>query len=101
MKKTRARKRKGLLSGGLAKIAVIAFIAFFLVVVISTETECSKKEEELKLIKQKISLLEAENTEISRILNNPDISPYMEKVAIEEQGYAYHDEIRFYDTSRY
>jgi hypothetical protein len=28
------------------------------------------------------------------------MSAYMEKVAVEERGYAYPDERRFYDTSR-
>lgn len=38
--------------------------------------------------------------EIQRVLDNNDMSEYMEKVALEDQGYAFPDERRFYDTSR-
>ena len=51
-------------------------------------------------IQSKIDAYEAENMEIQRVLDSNDTSAYMEKVAIEERGYAYPDERRFYDTSR-
>ena len=34
------------------------------------------------------------------IMEQKNMSHYMEQVALEEQGYAYPDERRFYDTSR-
>ena len=33
-------------------------------------------------------------------LESDDLSAYMEKIALEERGYAYPNERRFYDTSR-
>jgi hypothetical protein len=35
-----------------------------------------------------------------RTLESDDLSAYMEKIALEERGYAYPNERRFYDTSR-
>lgn len=38
--------------------------------------------------------------ELQRVLESDDLSYYIEKIAMEERGYAYPDERRFYDTSR-
>lgn len=69
-------------------------------IIVTTNRDCSKKEEELGGIQTKIDSFEAENSELQRILDSDDMSAYMERVAIEEYGYAYSDERRFYDTSR-
>ncbi|MDE5558293.1 MAG: hypothetical protein K2J32_11515 [Ruminococcus sp.] len=66
----------------------------------TTERDCSEKEKELSKIQAEIDAYEAENTELQRVLESDDISDYMEKVAVEERGYAYPDERRFYDKSR-
>ncbi|MDE6539167.1 MAG: hypothetical protein K2K66_03160, partial [Ruminococcus sp.] len=63
----------------------------------TTERDCSEKEKELSKIQAEIDAYEAENTELQRVLESDDISDYMEKVAVEERGYAYPDERRFYD----
>ena len=60
----------------------------------------NKNIQKLVKINDKISVLEGDNEEIERVLSNSDVSSYMEQVALEEQGYAYPDERRFYDTSR-
>ena len=100
-KRKRRNKKKWLFSNGLVKIAAAAIVALCVVLIVTIESECAEKEAELLIIQKKISVLEAENMDIQRILDNTDLSAYMEKVAMEEQGYAYPDEIRFYDTSRY
>lgn len=68
--------------------------------IVTIEKDCAEKEKELIAIQNEIDLYEAENTEIQRVLESDDISAYMEKVAVEERGYAYPDERRFYDKSR-
>ena len=70
------------------------------IVLVILQTDCAEKEADLVKVNEKISVLEGENEEIKRVLDNTDISSYMEQVALEEQGYAYPDERRFYDTSR-
>ena len=60
----------------------------------------SEKQDELARIQEKTVAIEAENVELSRILEAEDIDAYMEKIAIENMNYAYPNERRFYDTSR-
>lgn len=93
-------KGKSLFNRGLVKIAAITIIVGCGMLIVTTERDCAEKEKELAGIQSKIDSYEAENTEIQRILESDDLSEYMEKVAIEERGYAYPDERRFYDTSR-
>lgn len=93
-------KRKGLFNRGLVKLAAGALVVGCAVLIITTEKDCAEKEQELISIQAKIDSFEAENMELQRVLDSDDMSAYMEKVAIEERGYAYPDERRFYDTSR-
>ena len=79
----------------MAAVAFVISCAVLLVVI-----DCAEKEADLVKINDKISVLEGDNEEIERVLSNSDVSSYMEQVALEEQGYAYPDERRFYDTSR-
>ena len=62
--------------------------------------EEAEKQKELDAINEKISAYELENADLQRILDSDDLSPYMERIAVEERNYAYPDERRFYDTSR-
>jgi cell division protein FtsB len=98
-KKTK-RTRKGLFNGLLVKLSAVAAAIGCAVIIFSTEKDCSEKEQELDDLQTKIESFEAENSELQRVLESDDMSAYMEKIAVEEKGYAYPDERRFYDTSR-
>lgn len=93
-------KGKNLFNRGLVKLAAVAVIIGCGMLIFTTEKDCAEKEKELISIQTEIDLYEAENTELQRVLESDDISAYMEKVAVEERGYAYPDERRFYDKSR-
>ena len=101
---TKKIKRKppgrGLFNKGLVKLAAVAAIVGCLVIIVTTEKDCAEKEKELTAIQTKIDAYEADNSELQRVLQSDDLKSYMEKVALEERGYAYPDERRFYDTSR-
>ncbi|MBQ8296321.1 MAG: hypothetical protein IJX77_00895 [Ruminococcus sp.] len=84
----------------MVRLAAAALVVGCAVLIISTEKDCAEKEAQLIAVQEKIDSYEAENMELQRVLENEDMSAYMEKVAIEERGYAYPDERRFYDTSR-
>jgi hypothetical protein len=99
-KRSKRNVVKGLFNGVLVKLAAVAVAIGCAVIIVTTNRDCSKKEEELGGIQTKIDSFEAENSELQRILDSDDMSAYMERVAIEEYGYAYSDERRFYDTSR-
>lgn len=100
-KKTKEiQPKKGLFNRGLFKLAVTAVIVGCGVLLIATESDCSSKEKELAAIQAQIDTYNMENAELQRTLDSEDLSAYMERIALEERGYAYPDERRFYDTSR-
>ena len=98
--KKKTRKRKGLFNRGLVRLAAVAVIIGCTVLLITTEKDCREKEEQITAIQNKIDSYETENAELQRVLDSEDKGAYMEKVALEERGYAYPDERRFYDTTR-
>lgn len=99
-KKVKPKEKRSLFNRGLVKLATTAVIIGCGMLIVTTEKDCAEKEKELTALQSEIDLYEAENTELQRVLESDDISSYMEKVAVEERGYAYPDERRFYDTSR-
>lgn len=94
------QKKKRLFNRGLVRIAAASLVISCAALIISTEKDCAEKEEQLVSIQEQIDAYEAENMELERVLESDDLSDYMEKIAIEERGYAYPNEWRFYDTSR-
>ncbi|MBE6860957.1 MAG: hypothetical protein IKL31_08215 [Ruminococcus sp.] len=84
----------------LARITVVLIAVGCVIVLVILQSDCAEKEADLVKLNEKISVLEGENEEIQRVLDDSDVSSYMEQVALEEQGYAYPDERRFYDISR-
>lgn len=98
--KKQAANKKGLFNQGLFKLSATAVIVGCAVLFVTTESDCADKENELKAIQAKIDAYNMENAELQRTLDSDDLSAYMERIALEESGYAYPDERRFYDKSR-
>lgn len=94
------KSKKGLFNSGLFKLAAVAVVIGCGVVIFATESDCSDKEQELIRIQAQIDSYNLKNEDLKRTFESDDISAYMERVALEERGYAYPDERRFYDTSR-
>ena len=94
------QKKKGLFNGALVKLAAAAVFVGCVVLIATTNKDCDAKEEQMARIQTKIDAYETENAELQRVLDSDDLKEYMEKVALEERGYAYPDERRFYDTTR-
>ncbi len=92
--------KKGLFNSLLFKLLAASVIVGCVALFIATETDCSSKEAELAAIQAQIDVYNMENAELQRTLDSDDLSAYMERIALEERGYAYPDERRFYDTSR-
>ncbi|MBP3242540.1 MAG: hypothetical protein J6L99_01645 [Ruminococcus sp.] len=100
-KKIKHKKEKnGLFSSPLVALVAFATIIGCSAMLIYVEKDCSKKRQELSTINARIDELKETNEKLQRDLDSEDISDYMESVAMEERGYAYPDEIRFYDASR-
>lgn len=100
MPKTKRKSNKGLFSKNLVRLVAAASIIGCTVFVFSIEKDCAEKKQEMNDIQAKIDAYEAQNSELRDVLESDDISDYLERVALEERGYAYPDERRFYDTSR-
>ncbi len=93
----RKRKNKKVtIASRIGMIAVIVFMIYAVVVIISTEAEMNEQEAVLADLKQKITAANQENDEYERILGGEDENAYMEMIAIEKLGYAYPNEKRFY-----
>lgn len=88
--------KKATLASHIGIIAVIVFMIYAVVVIISTEAEMNEQEAVLENLKQQITLAHQENDEYERILGSEDKNAYMEMIAIEKLGYAYPNEKRFY-----
>ena len=80
-------------------IAVAAVVCYSFTVIVGNKLELAKKQEELAELQQKVADLETENASYENILNEEDERTYMERLAKEKLGYAYPDELRFYDTT--
>ncbi len=79
--KEKAKKNKFL------RIAVIAIIAYSIVLIASLEIEVMNKRSELDAKKQQQAELQIETDELSRLLEDENQEEYLKKIAREE-GYA-------------
>ncbi len=93
------RREKGV-SRFFINLAIIAIVVFGSINVISDKIEINSQKKELAELEEEALELEMENATYEAILTQEDERAYMEKIAIDELGYAYPDEVRFYDTTR-
>ena len=100
MPKKSKQEKKGLFNKVLIRVLTVAVVAGCVMIIYSAEKECTSKERELNSIQTKIDEYEVENADLQQIVEGDDLSVYIERIAVEERGYAYPDERRFYDTSR-
>ncbi len=99
-RKKRYNTKKGLFNRSLVRLVAAAVFIGCTVLLFATERDCHVKEEQVAVIQAKLEKCEAENDELQRVLESDDKNAYMEKIALEEYGYAYTDEHRFYDITR-
>lgn len=79
-----------------ALILIVACIISF----VSTQATLNEKRQEQAELEAAIEQARDEFLELEKFVDTDDLDGYMEKAAIEELGYAYPNERRFYDTSR-
>lgn len=98
-RKSRPVKKKSFFFSLIEKLAVLAAIAACLILTVYIQSDIAAKEKKYEQIEQQIEELAVENEELQLTLNSDDIAAYMKQIAVEKYGYAYPDEIRFYDKS--
>jgi cell division protein FtsL len=92
-------KNNGVIAS-IIKIAGGIFCLVCIVSIVSTQATIVEKQKELTELQSREENLIEQNGEYKRILNEDDTNSYMLSLAIGSMGYAFPDEIRFYDTSR-
>lgn len=96
--KTESKSRLGFHM--LIHIALVMFVIFCAVSIVTTQNAIVEKKKELAELEEEVEVLSAQNEELAGLIASDDIGKYMEKLAVESAGYAYPDERRYYDTSR-
>ena len=73
---------------------------FCVVSIVNTQNITAEKKQELAKIEADIEEMKMNIDELNDMNRSDDINRYMEKLAVENNNYAYPDERRYYDTSR-
>lgn len=88
--------RKNRIARFISLVAVVCLLGYAVFSVISQQAEIAtlkKQQEDLQL---RITEQEQRNDEYTRLLSAGDEAEYMERIAVEQLGYAYPNERRFY-----
>lgn len=96
MKALRRRKRKIHWFSG---FFVAAFVCFISITLIRMQIDVATKQRDLAALEQKIQKQQIYNDETARMLEGEDEEQYIERIARDKLGYAYPDEIVFFDRA--
>lgn len=77
-------------------IAAACLIVYAVVTVISQQAEIDRLRKQGEELELRITEQEQRNDEYNRLLSAGDEAEYMERIALEQLGYAYPNERRFY-----
>ena len=80
----------------IAVVAIFCLIVFSIFSIISQQAEIAQLEKESQELSAQITEEEQKNDEYNRLLSAGDEAEYMERVAVEQLGYAYPNERRYY-----
>ena len=83
----------------LIRIALVLFFCACAAAFIITQISIVEKKRELAALQDSVDTLTAQNEELQDLIESDDMGRYMEKLAVENNDYAYPDERRYYDTS--
>ncbi len=99
-KKGRKNKKFSLL-GILCRVAVFCLCGYCVVTLISQQLTIYEKKKEINEINTQIIIEKQNVDDFNRLLSLTDEKSFMEKIAIERLGYAYPNEKRYFDISKY
>lgn len=95
MKQNRTKKSKNLV----LRIAVAAFTVYIVFSMVTLRVDIAKRNEELETLQKQCEEQSLVNQDIERLISLSDDDAYIEKIAREELGYVYPEEIVFIDVS--
>lgn len=99
-KTKRQNEKSGFLFRMMLRVAAGLFVIFCVVSIVNTQNSTVEKKQELAKVEADIEDLKMNIDELNDMNRSDDIKRYMEKLAVENNNYAYPDERRYYDTSR-
>lgn len=99
-KKKDTEKKPHFIGRFILRIAMVMFVVFCAYNFISVQNSIIEKKRELADLEEHIEALKVQNEELEDLIKTDDLGRYMEKLAVEDNDYAYPDERRYYDTSR-
>lgn len=80
----------------IAFAAVFCLIIYAIFNIISQQAQIAELKKQRENLSEQITAQEQRNDEYTRLLRSGDEAEYMERIAIEQLGYAYPGERRFY-----
>ncbi|MBR1392478.1 MAG: septum formation initiator family protein [Ruminococcus sp.] len=89
----RPKKRLGHVIGAIAVFCLIVYSVFN---IISQQAQIAQLKKQSEELAAQITEQEQRNDEYTRLLSSGDEAEYMERIAVEQLGYAYPNERRFY-----
>ena len=96
MKATEQKKPK---KGFFLKIAVVAFAAYLLISLISTQADINQKKKELDSLREEYTESLIRNEELQKTLDSYGTDEFIEEQAREKLGYAYPEEHFYIEVS--
>ena len=90
------RKPRGRLGRFIAFTAVFCLIIYAIFNIISQQAQIAQLKKQSDALSAQITEQEQKNDEYTRLLRSGDEAEYMERIAVEQLGYAYPGERRFY-----
>lgn len=100
MAKIKKQSKNNIVFHFISKLAFLIFVLYCTVSIIIDQVDIAKRKDELASIKAQVETLSEENDEYQRRLNTMDEGEYILRIALEDLGYAFPTERRFYDVSR-
>lgn len=92
------RKKRGL-TGLLLRAAAVCLGVYLIVGIVVNQVSISSKEQALDSVRQRLAQQQAENEELSRVLEGGSEEEIVERVARDRLGYARPDERVFVDVN--
>lgn len=90
------KEHKNRIARAISLVAVLCLIVYAVFTVISQQAEIAELKKQGDELQMRITEQEQRNDEYNRLLSAGDEAEYMERIAVEQLGYAYPNERRFY-----
>ena len=96
---TKIEKKKGGISSLVLRLGLAALAAYLVVGMVFNQVEIAAKRQQLEAVEQQLEAQQAQNDELSRILQSGTDEEIVERVARDQLGYAKPNERVFVDMT--